>query len=739
MKLVITLFSSLLFSTTIHAASFESQWTGDRIWIGPEHWANPLQDWRVNAGEVVGLAAYDRTLHLLTHQVTGGSGDLEMEVQVKLDGKMPKKSPEAFVGGFRIGVRGELDNFRHALVQGVTWMDLGLRADGSIVLNDQVSNHKLNANQWIRLRFNAQLSGAKASLKLMAEEVDGEQTATLETTVLADTLLGNVALLANGSDRAADPDGSSWRFRDWSVAGRAVEENKAHRFGPILWTNYTLSRNILKLTALMAPVEGSEAPVRLELKREGSWVEAGSSAVHPMARTAHFRLENWDDTEAVEYRVAYNWEGTDYYWSGTVRKDPRDERSFTLGAFSCDNGYIFPNSRVVENTRIQDPDMLYFAGDQIYESFGGFGKIRSPVDLAMLDYLRKYWMFGWSWREVLKDRPSVILPDDHDVFQGNLWGHGGRSVPNMSENPGGQDFPKGGYVMDPAWVNAVERTQTSHLPDPVDPKPVEQGIGVYFTDINYGGLSFAVVEDRKFKSGPGSFAHEVEGEADVTALTLEGAELLGPRQEAFLRSWIKEDAGDFKVALTQTIFCKVTTHTGRNLNASESGADSNGWPQNKRDLALDILGRDVVMVHGDQHLGALVRHGVDEWEDGPIGFMVPGTANGFPRAWWPEEAGENRKQDDPYWTGRYLDSLGNKMTVLAVANPEKGSNLIPKGAQDPESIGHQKGSGHGLIHFDRKTGNVTFETWRLQFDAANPKPGDQFEGFPKTLKFSTSK
>jgi hypothetical protein len=151
-------------------------------------------------------------------------------------------------------------------------------------------------------------------------------------------------------------------------------------------------------------------------------------------------------------------------------------------------------------------------------------------------------------------------------------------------------------------------------------------------------------------------------------------------------------------------------------------------------MALEILGRDVVMVHGDQHLGALVRHGVAEWEDGPIGFMVPGNANGFPRAWWPEKPGDNRQPGDPDWTGRYLDDLGNRMTVLAVANPEKGSNLIPKGSQDPESIGHQKGSGHGLLKFNRKNGKVTFETWRLQFDATNPKEGDQFEGFPKTLK-----
>jgi hypothetical protein len=28
-----------------------------------------------------------------------------------------------------------------------------------------------------------------------------------------------------------------------------------------------------------------------------------------------------------------------------------------------------------------------------------------------------------------------------------------------------------------------------------------------------------------------------------------------------------------------------------------------------------------------------------------------------------------------------------------------------------------------------------FEMWRYQFDAKNPKPGDQFDGFPQTIRF----
>jgi len=430
----------------------------------------------------------------------------------------------------------------------------------------------------------------------------------------------------------------------------------------------------------------------------------------------------------------------EYTWSGTIRRDPKDQDTISIAAFTGDNGYIFPNTRITRNVGIQNPDLLFFSGDQIYESHGGFGITRTPVDIAALDYLRKYWQFGWSWRELLKDRPSVILPDDHDVYQGNIWGHGGRRIPGLSGRPSGADWPKGGYAMDPAWVNAVQRTQTAHLPDPYDPRPAEQGIEVYFTASEYGGLSFAVLEDRKFKSGPAAILGnqaQLRRTGNPKDFDHPDAKLLGSRQEAFLQAWVKakDDTADFKVVLSQTIFCRATTHAGARLRPGGFDLDANAWPQNKRNRALKILSpADVVMVCGDQHSGILLHHGVDHWEDGPIAFMVPGIANGFPRAWWPDKPGENHKAGDPGWTGRYFDAMGNRMTVLAAANPEKGSNEIAKGSINPEKLGHLKGSGHGILKFHRKTGEATFETWRLQFDAANPKPVDQFEGFPKILK-----
>src|SRR5262245_61453343 len=60
-------------------------WTGipDRVWLGPEFWANPLQDWRVAGGRIECVnAAPDRHVHLLTCELGDDRGDLTMSVRV---------------------------------------------------------------------------------------------------------------------------------------------------------------------------------------------------------------------------------------------------------------------------------------------------------------------------------------------------------------------------------------------------------------------------------------------------------------------------------------------------------------------------------------------------------------------------------------------------------------------------------------------------------------------------------
>ena len=129
----------------------------------------------------------------------------------------------------------------------------------------------------------------------------------------------------------------------------------------------------------------------------------------------------------------------------------------------------------------RQPDLLFFAGDQNYTH-----------DEATYGWLQ----FGVQFAEVMKDRPTICILDDHDVGHPNIWGEGGKV------SIGVKGAADGGYMFPASFVQMVERQQTWNLPDPYDATPIKQGIGVYYTDLNVGGVSFAILEDRKFKSAP---------------------------------------------------------------------------------------------------------------------------------------------------------------------------------------------------------------------------------------------
>ncbi len=375
----------------------------------------------------------------------------------------------------------------------------------------------------------------------------------------AKRLTGQLALVANygggppkrrrGQPVAAPGlgNGKFW-FADWQAGGTKLVAHPLRAFGPILFSQYTLSRGTWKLTAQMPPVGADDSQtVGLEIQRDGEWTHVADEPIHAEARTATFRVDDWNATLDVPYRLTYVLATTDgkstaHQWSGTVRRDPVEADVLTVADVSCNGHMAFPNAEYVEHMARLDPDLMAFTGDQFYESSGGYGVQRGPVEMAILDLLRKWYLHGWTWRMLTRDRPSVSIPDDHDVYQGNVWGEAG------GPRHGTQEM--GGYDMPPEWVNVVHRTQTSHHPDPFDPAPCKRGISVYFGPLVYGGVSFAIIADRQFKSGPEGKVpptgdrgdHVVDPKFDPRTADLPGLELLGERQMAFLRDW----AGDWR-------------------------------------------------------------------------------------------------------------------------------------------------------------------------------------------------
>jgi alkaline phosphatase D len=383
----------------------------------------------------------------------------------------------------------------------------------------------------------------------------------------------------------------------------------------------------------------------------------------------------------------------------------------------------------------------------------GYGIQYSPVEPAILEYLRKWYLFGWAFGDILRDRPTITIPDDHDVFHGNLWGMSGKATTAPGFGMEAQD--SGGYKMPARWVNMVQRTQTSHLPDPADPAPVEQGIGVYFCDLRYAGLSLAVIEDRKFKSAPKAFLPEAEirngwaknpeWKADKSS-DVKGAELLGARQLKFLKSWAADWTGGvwMKAVLSQTLWSDPSTlpagTTGDDgvpgLPVYKPGEyppddvpmadmDSDGWPPAGRNAAIREMRKAFALhISGDQHLPSTLKYGLEAWGDAGFAICVPAISNLWPRRWFPKTPGLNRKPNDPPYKGDFKDAFGNRMTVLAVANPQV-TGLQPAELYD-------RSAGYGIITFDRETRDISLANWPRQTDPRKPdaKP---YPGWPVTL------
>lgn len=692
-----------------------------RRWVGADYFPMPLHDWQ-RAGDTFiaqpasfggRWGAYKSRLYHATATV-GQAG--EFSTQVHLRQIKPSRKKERQVGLW-LGLKSKTPSPQNVWIHPQSEpFFVGVSHTGRLQIGKVVTPHHMNTAAGVQLKVTGKLTDTADYIEVSA--ISGQSRAiTVGQALPKGTLSGSLSLLAQGKK-------SEVHFSHWTVEGSALANHADRAVGPVLWSQYTLQDNgTLKLQAQMVPLEENDAQEAvLEFKQDGTWAQVATANLEPLSSTFLFRAADVSAAEPVRYRVKYMLAGEPHFWHGQVRANPRNSNAFSLGVFNCDHGELFPQDTMVSNVMRQDPDMLFFAGDQIYEGMDHVEVVREPLEAARLSYLGKFYQFGLTWRHVLKDRPSVIIPDDHDVFMPNIWGEEGD-----------------GYTMPPKWVNMVQRTQTGSLPDPVDPAPVRNDIDVYFTALDYAGMSFAVAEDRKFKTHP-RFAKGIPRKPEHAAkLDVEGAQLLGERQLVFLDEWQKRTAAlPVRWFLSQSMFSKGTTHIGATLRRFEIDMDTNGWPQSARNKALRTIGRNTIMVNGDQHIGMLARLGIDTWDDGPLSFMVTGSSVGFPRAWWPEAQPVGGNLNGPN-TGKYIDDLTNHITVLGVTNPTPiqtaGASAMTRpdiATDDVFAVQAAKGSGHGIVTIDKKAQTATFAAYTLDFDASKPSATDQFSGFPIT-------
>ncbi len=192
------------------------------------------------------------------------------------------------------------------------------------------------------------------------------------------TLLACCSILNAAQQLDETPFGEGWETLDNAATGKWWERDfteerqrwlnrvKVARDEVVAFGLYTVSKGELKLSAQLYPLmPEEERVVRLEVKRGSMWVEIARAPVYDLGWSAHFRITDWDDTQRVHYRLRH---GERAMFEGVIREDPSWKDEIVLAGFSCNsNTDRGDRAQIIRNVLQQDPDILFFAGDQSYD------------------------------------------------------------------------------------------------------------------------------------------------------------------------------------------------------------------------------------------------------------------------------------------------------------------------------------------------------------------------------------
>jgi alkaline phosphatase D len=751
-----------------------------RRWLGPEYWANRLQDWHVKDGRIECIAFMPwlsvRTATLLTHEVKPGPGEFRLTMRTG------RHYTENFAGddangwsGFLIGIgQGRLDHRAAAIVHGLSGQGGGIQGvfglrGGCTFREHSDEDHPTaygelpcrktpeqtpyvrSLSEDARLTLVARPDATGSTYTLTLTATDEKTGQPISEAVLEDVpeidILGGIALLSHPAEDRGHPQiGNQFWFCDVKVSGTKIATLAERAWGPIVGVLYSLNETVLRATVQFMPtgVTARLEPrdyvaARFEYRPAGSdegWARGPTARIATPSQTALLRIEPWDASKVYDYRaIPIGPDGADggaaTWYRGVIRRDPKHDDELVIagftgcyavgrpfdyelkprpfeqnvGRFTPEQIWV-PCPPLLRSVAGHDPDLLVFTGDQIYEDAP---TLPDPAMFPAEDFLYKWLHWLHSFRELTDRAPTIVMIDDHDVYQGNLWGWSGRPCP--SQDPG----TDGGYWKDPRFVNMVERCQSGHNPDPVDAAPIERGIGVYFTAFRYGGVHFAVLEDRKFKTPPG--------------VPDDQGQLLGSRQEAFLERWAKDRRpNEPRIVLSQTALASVHTSWDGTIVRD---ADSNGRPKHARDRAVSLLAQaGAIGLAGDTHLAMVLRNLTDNGA-GLIQFMVPAVGSRYQRWWEPAEPADTSVSPPIY-----VDPFGNRVQVLASGNARISYAELRKRPGPARLLVDRRltKNGYGIVRVNKRRHQYVLECWPWDRSVG----GGQYEGWPVVVPFPTA-
>jgi alkaline phosphatase D len=393
-------------------------------------------------------------------------------------------------------------------------------------------------------------------------------------------VLGAAALVRSGAVRAAGEYPFSLGVASGYPGSRSV----------VLWTRLAPRPD--------APDFGmGSAPARV------AWELATDEAMrHVVRRGEADAVAAWSHSARVEPQGL---EPGRWYWYrfiaggeaspvGRTRTAPASAGSLKLAFASCQNyeaGWFCAYPHLVA----EEPDLVAFLGDYIYETAGSAGAIRThgPGEARSLaDYRRRYTLYKRDPALAAAHAacPWILAWDDHEVANDYAAGRSAQDESDASFH---------------ARRAAAYRAYFENLPLPASmaPSGTRMSIGAR---VRFGGLAeFFLVDNRSHRSVQACGDSRRGGlwvPADCAALGDERRTFLGRAQERWLHSGLSDSAARWKVIAQQTLLSPMTRRSeGTRWTWNDSW---DGYPAARRRLVGHLRERRIanpVVIGGDIH------------------------------------------------------------------------------------------------------------------------------------------
>jgi len=368
--------------------------------------------------------------------------------------------------------------------------------------------------------------------------------------------------------------------------------------GVVLWT-----RLITDVAANDGGLGTAVIPVRWEVAADESMrriVAAGTVEATPdWAHSVHVEVKGLEPERWYWYRFMA---GDAVSPIGRTRTAPAfDARPQQLRfAFASCQQYEQGFYGAYRHLVADEPDLVAFLGDYIYESSWGRNHVRehNPGEPYTLDDYRMRYARYKSDPDLQAAHaacPWIVTWDDHEV-----------------DNDYAADRPGDGMARDRflARRTAAYRAYYEHMPLPARMRPDGPSMRLY-TQLGWGTLArFYLLDDRQYRhwqvcprKAGGS---NVVDPAYCTQINDPERSMLGTRQEAWLGRAFRDSRARWNILAQQTLMAQLDRQAGAAQRFWTDGWD--GYPAARRKLLADVQASGVsnpVVIGGDVHYHAV--------------------------------------------------------------------------------------------------------------------------------------